>query len=127
VEPQAFVFPHFDKGDKPNFAAHLSAGEHNESVRQCAAWLNLCSDPDELQLYTSTSLRRGNGATIEKEVQRVRAFGQQQCGWGAGSKVPEKHYTPLKAKFQPRPHASSVCVCVCVCVCVQVCVILVSV
>ena len=104
------MFPDFGKDGKPNFAAHLSEKVHNESVRQCAAWLHLSSDPDELKLYTSTSLRRGNAATIEREVQKVRASGQQHCGWGPGSKVPEKHYTPDKAKFQPRPHASCVCV-----------------
>ena len=86
-----------------NLAAHLSEGMHNESVRRCAEWLELATDPDELQLYTSSSLRRGNACTIEAEVQKVRVFGQQHFSWAPGSKVPEQHYTSQRAMFQPRP------------------------
>ena len=42
-------------------------------------------------------------ATIEQQVQKVRASGQQDFGWASASRVPQTHYTPQKTIFQPRP------------------------
>ena len=106
AQTKDFVFPAFGEDGQPNFEAKLPDVVYNESVRKCAAWLGLETDPAELLHYTSTSLRRGNAATIEKEVQRVRAGGQQHYGWSPHSIVPGKHYTPQRTMLQARPLVS---------------------
>ena len=100
--PETFFFPRQGaadfKWDEP-----LPRFQHNKAVQECALWLGIPTTAEEVQHFTSKSVRAGVSCDVSRAVRSVLVGSNQKQGRAVNSKVDLGVYTPKDVLMEPGP------------------------
>ncbi len=100
--PSTFFFP--KQGAKDfSWNEPLPRHQHNKAVQDCALQLGIPITVEELQKFTSKSVRVGVSCDVSRAVRSVLVDSNQKQGRAPGSKVDLSTYTPKDVLMEPGP------------------------